>query len=117
MSKRSTARGGGLFTLRKRRGYEVETFFGDLRQNGKFNRFSLRGLKKVEHELGLLAMAYNLRKLAIIDQISKTFFAIYSAILNILSKYRPIRASLAIFDRIYKNDALMRQWATVGNGF
>jgi len=103
--------------LRKRRGYEVETFFGDLRQNGKFNRFSLRGLRKVEHEFGLLAIAYNLRKLAIIDQISKTFFAIYSAILNILSKYRPIRASLAIFDRIYKNDALMRQRATVGNGF
>ena len=50
--------------LRKRRGYEVETFFGDLRQNCRFNRFLLRGKSKVEHEFGLLAIAYNLRKMA-----------------------------------------------------
>ena len=50
--------------LRKRRGVEVETFFGDLRQNCRFNRFLLRGRSKTEHELGLLAIAYNLRKLA-----------------------------------------------------
>lgn len=51
-------------TLRKRRGIEVETFFGDLRQNCRFNRFHLRGLVKTEHELGLIAISHNLRKLA-----------------------------------------------------
>ena len=51
-------------SLRKRRGIEVETFFGDLRQNCQFNRFLLRGLLKTEHELGLLAIGHNLRKLA-----------------------------------------------------
>ena len=50
-------------TLRKRRGIEVETFFGDLRQNCRFNRFHLRGLSKTEHELGLIAISHNLRKL------------------------------------------------------
>lgn len=50
--------------LRKRRGIEVETFFGDLRQNCRYNRFLLRGLKKTDHELGLLAIGHNLRKLA-----------------------------------------------------
>ena len=51
-------------TLRKRRGFEVETFFGDLRQNCRFNRFLLRGRLKTEHELGLLAIGHNLRKMA-----------------------------------------------------
>lgn len=54
-------------TLRKRRGFEVETFFGDLRQNCQFNRFLLRGRSKTEHELGLLAIGHNLRKLAIAE--------------------------------------------------
>jgi transposase len=48
--------------LRKRRGMEVETFFGALKNNQSFKRFLLRGLQKVEHELGLLSIAYNLRK-------------------------------------------------------
>jgi transposase len=52
-------------SLRKRRGFEVETFFGDLRQNCQFNRFLLRGLSNTEHELGLLSIGHNLRKLAI----------------------------------------------------
>lgn len=54
-------------TLIKRRGFEVETFFGDLRQNCQFNRFLLRGLSKTEHELGLLSIGHNLRKLANIE--------------------------------------------------
>lgn len=50
--------------LRKRRGFEVESFFGDLRQNCRFNRFLLRGRVNTEHEFGLLAIAHNLRKIA-----------------------------------------------------
>ncbi len=50
--------------LRKRRGFEVETPFGDFKQNRKLRRFLLRGLKKVEIETGLHVIAYNLKKIA-----------------------------------------------------
>ncbi len=51
--------------LRKLRGIEVETVFGDIKYNMNFRRFMLRGLKKVEIEWGLVCMAHNLQKLAI----------------------------------------------------
>ncbi|MDD2200185.1 MAG: transposase, partial [Bacteroidales bacterium] len=34
-----------------------------LKSNNKFNRFTLRGLEKVNIEFGLMAIAHNLRKL------------------------------------------------------
>jgi len=51
--------------LRKRRLAEVEAVFGLLKQNGRFRRFHLRGLEKVEVEWGILSMAHNLKKLAV----------------------------------------------------
>jgi len=50
--------------LRARRGIEVESVFGRLKQNWGFRRFMLRGLEKVKTELGLLCIAHNLAKLA-----------------------------------------------------
>lgn len=50
---------------RKQRGVDVETPFGDIKHNQGYRRFRLRGLKKVSIEMGLLAMSYNLRKIAI----------------------------------------------------
>jgi hypothetical protein len=83
--------------LRKRRGPEIETFFGDLRRNNKFNRFYLRGLDKVTHELGLLAIGYNLRKIAakmLTEAMSKIIFiyeklkkALFTANLTNFSSY------------------------------
>lgn len=52
--------------LRQRRSTEPETVFGDIKHNMEFRRFMLRGLKKVDIEWGLLCMAHNLRKLAIL---------------------------------------------------
>jgi transposase len=49
--------------LRRRRGFEVETPFGDFKRNRSFSRFNLRGLPKVDLELGLLSISYNLRKI------------------------------------------------------
>lgn len=49
--------------LRKQRGIEVETPFGDIKQNQKTRRFLLRGRKKVNIEAGLTAIAYNIRKM------------------------------------------------------
>lgn len=48
--------------LRKRRNVDVETVFGDIKQNQGFRRFNLRGLEKVNTEFGLVAMAHNIKK-------------------------------------------------------
>ena len=49
---------------RKKRGWDVETVFGNIKANHGFTRFSLRSKPKIEIELGLLAISQNLRKLA-----------------------------------------------------
>lgn len=49
---------------RKRRAADIEPVFGNIKHNKNFKRFMLRGLKKVEIETGLLAIAHNLAKMA-----------------------------------------------------
>lgn len=49
--------------LKRRRGYEVESCFGDLKSNQGFRRFHLRGKEKVKAEAGILMIAHNLRKI------------------------------------------------------
>jgi transposase len=48
--------------LRKQRGMEIESCFGDIKHNMAFRRFHVRGLKKVKAEFTIVAMAHNLRK-------------------------------------------------------
>jgi hypothetical protein len=50
--------------LRSRRGWDVESVFGDIKYNRNFSRFMLRGVQKVHTELGLLSLAHNFIKLA-----------------------------------------------------
>jgi transposase len=47
---------------RSKRPVEVEAVFGQLKSNNKFNRFTLRGLEKVNVEFGLMALGHNFRK-------------------------------------------------------
>lgn len=47
---------------RKRRLIEPEAVFAQIKHNGQFRRFLLRGLDKVKTEIGLVAMAHNLKK-------------------------------------------------------
>jgi len=49
--------------LRKRRGNELESVFGDKTLNKLKKRYYLRGLKKVNIEAGLYYMAHNIRKI------------------------------------------------------
>ena len=49
---------------RKKRCYDVEPVFAQIKYNKNFKRFNLRGNKKVEIETGLLALAHNLKKMA-----------------------------------------------------
>jgi transposase len=51
--------------MRKRRGWDVETPFGDIKHNQNYRRFRLRGREKVNVEWGLLCISHNLRKVAI----------------------------------------------------
>ena len=49
---------------RKQRPCDTEPVFGNLKYNKKFKRFNLRGMQKVQIEVGLLAIANNLMKVA-----------------------------------------------------
>lgn len=50
---------------RKQRCWDIEAIFGNIKQNMGFKRFMLRGIEKVETELGLIAMAHNLKKVSL----------------------------------------------------
>ncbi|MEV5025669.1 transposase [Paenibacillus sp. LPE1-1-1.1] len=47
---------------------EPESVFGQIKNNGGFQRFLLRGLPKVSLEFGWLSLAHNLLKHETIDQ-------------------------------------------------
>ncbi|MBI2557684.1 transposase [Candidatus Woesearchaeota archaeon] len=49
--------------LRKRRGNEIESVFGDGKLNKSKDRYLLRGLSKVNIEAGLYYISHNLRKI------------------------------------------------------
>lgn len=49
---------------RSKRPVEPEAVFGQIKQNGMFRRFRLKGLKGAEIEFGLKALAHNMLKLA-----------------------------------------------------
>lgn len=48
---------------RSKRPVEVEAVFGQLKSNNKFNRFTFKGLEKVELEFLLMAVGHNFRKM------------------------------------------------------
>jgi len=50
---------------RKQRCWDIEAIFGNIKHNMNFKRFILRGIDKVETEIGLIAMAYNLKKVTL----------------------------------------------------
>lgn len=47
---------------RKKRPWDVESVFGNIKSNHGFRRFLLKGTRKVSIEIGLLSIAQNLRK-------------------------------------------------------
>tara|TARA_R110002126_G_scaffold75315_1_gene187876 strand:- start:13905 stop:14264 length:360 start_codon:yes stop_codon:yes gene_type:complete len=50
---------------RKQRCWDVEAVFGNIKQNMNFKRFMLRGINKVNVEIGLITMAHNLNKFSL----------------------------------------------------
>ena len=51
---------------RKQRPADVEAVFGNIKWNKGFKRFLLRGKKKVEIEIGLVALAHNIAKMGVL---------------------------------------------------
>jgi transposase len=51
--------------FRKQRNTDVETINADIKQNMGYRRFRLRGITKVNLEIGYLSIAHNIRKIAI----------------------------------------------------
>ena len=51
--------------LRKKRGTDVETVWGDIKKNHGYDRFMLRTLEKVNTEVGIMSMAHNIKKMHI----------------------------------------------------
>lgn len=49
--------------LKRKRGQEVESCFGDLKMNQGFRRFGLRGKEKVKTEAAILMICHNIRKI------------------------------------------------------
>jgi len=68
---------------RSKRPIEPEAVFGHIKFNNKFNRFTLRGLDKVEIEFGLVAISHNLRKIAQIIFNNEQNFALFTFFVNI----------------------------------
>jgi len=52
---------------RKKRCYDTEPLWGNVKHNHHFKRFMLRGKEKVTVEVGLLSIAQNLRKKATLN--------------------------------------------------
>ena len=59
--------------MRKRRGNEVESVFGDQKMNGRKRRYHLRGKKKVNLEAGLYYIAHNIRKIQTFRKFNERF--------------------------------------------
>lgn len=49
--------------LSKKRSIDVESVFGDIKENMKFKRFNLRSISKVCIEWGLISIAHNMKKI------------------------------------------------------
>lgn len=49
----------------------MEAVFGQLKSSNKFNRFTFKGLEKVELEFLLMALGHNFRKIAAKGAVSK----------------------------------------------
>lgn len=62
---------------RSKRPIEVEAVFGQMKSNNKFNRFTFKGLEKVELEFLLMAIGHNLRKMSAKGKAGFYFYFLY----------------------------------------
>ena len=80
---------------RKLRCIEPESVFGQLKSNNSFNRMKMRGIPKVEIDLGLAIIGHNLRKIVAKKNTSKTNGLKTQLKADLEAFLNPIRAFLA----------------------
>ena len=79
---------------RSKRPVEVEAVFGQLKSNNKFNRFTFKGLEKVELEFLLMALGHNFRKMvAKTSKVGRNFVPAHAPICKIV----PLNSQAGIF--------------------
>ncbi len=79
---------------RSKRPVEVEAVFGQLKCNNKFNRFTFKGLEKVELEFLLMALGHNFRKMvANASKVGRNFVPTHAPICKII----PLNSQASIF--------------------
>lgn len=89
---------------RSKRPIEPEAVFGQIKHNNKFNRFTLRGLEKVEVEFSLVAISHNLRKIAQIMTINRGKSALFSIFIEFKNQKLKLAFDIFNFDPIlFKN--------------
>lgn len=86
---------------RSQRPVDVETVFGNIKQNKGFKRFMLRGLEKVEIEFGLLAIGHNLAKFCTIK--TKNLFGLENLILTFITVYDNAKNKIETYLFIYSD--------------
>ena len=92
---------------RGKRAIEPEAVFGQLKSNNRFNRLKLRGLEKVEVEIGLASISHNLRKIAKIvsgnqkKNCFQQFYRLYQQIFLLINrnliKSAAIKSNICLF--------------------
>lgn len=90
---------------RSKRPIEPEAVFGQLKSNNKFNRFTLKGLDKVELEFLLMAIGHNFRKMIV----SKTLWGALTAKKSLLPNKNDINQILSLESekRTHKKDPII----------
>ncbi|WP_205966480.1 transposase, partial [Parapedobacter sp. SGR-10] len=84
---------------RSKRPIEVEAVFGQMKSNNRFNRFSMRGLEKIDIEFALMCIGHNLRKWGNkrqkdeTEKTKKTLIARDGQLKTLLELYVPNKAS------------------------
>jgi transposase len=88
---------------RKLRCIEPESVFGQLKSNNSFNRMKMRGIPKVEIDLGLAIIGHNLRKIVAKKTTSKTDSLKTQLKTVLITFLNPIRAFIANFYKLQTN--------------
>ena len=88
---------------RSMRPIEPEAVFGQLKFNNKFNRFTLRGLSKVNVEFGLMAIGHNLRKMAAKAVLSSYFDLLRQSILSCKHLLKKLSADIKQNHPLFSN--------------
>jgi hypothetical protein len=82
---------------RKLRSIEPESVFGQLKSNNRFNRMKMRGIPKVEIDLGLAIIGHNLRKIVAKKTTSQTPGLMGGLKTEVKAILNPIQALLGNF--------------------